>query len=477
MRYVVGVDRNQSFLLPELVDDYIQNDNPVRVIDVFVDSLDLVKLGFTHSSPKETGRFAYNPGDLLKLYIYGYLNKTRSSRQLESATYRNIELFWLLRKLQPDFKTLADFRKDNTKAIKQVCREFTLLCKKLNLFGGELIAIDGSKFSAVNHNGRAYTQNKIARLLKEIDEKIDAYLNGLDQQDQIETKIDKLTTEQIQEAIANLKTHRADIEKIQTQLEASGQSQITLTDSDSRLMHSPAQGSDVAYNVQIAVDSKHKLIAAHEVTNDCDDSQQLANMAIQTKDTLGVETIDVTADKGYGTDNEIKKCHDQNINCYVPKPERSPNKKLGLYTKENFHYDAINDHYICPANQELRFHHQTTQDNKTLKIYEGVACQGCVLRAQCTPRPTGNRQLSRFIHEEVIEAMRQRMRQHPDKVKQRKALVEHPFGTIKHWMNQGYFLMRGLEKVSAEMSLSVLAYNLKRVINILGVKELIAAVA
>jgi hypothetical protein len=242
-------------------------------------------------------------------------------------------------------------------------------------------------------------------------------------------------------------------------------------------MHSPAQGSDVAYNVQIAVDSKHKLIAAHEVTNDGDDSQQLANMAIQTKDTLGVETIDVTADKGYGTDNEIKKCHDQNINCYVPKPERSPNKKLGLYTKENFHYDATNDHYICPANQELRFHHQTQQDNKTLKIYEGVACQGCVLRAQCTPRPKGNRQLSRFIHEEVIEAMQQRMRQHPDKVKQRKALVEHPFGTIKHWMNQGYFLMRGLEKVSAEMSLSVLAYNLKRVINILGVKELIAAVA
>jgi hypothetical protein len=278
---------------------------------------------------------------------------------LESATYRNIELFWLLRKLHPDFKTIADFRKDNTKAIKQVCREFTLLCKKLDLFGGELIAIDGSKFSAVNHNGRAYTRNKIALIIKEIDEKIDAYLKGLDQQDQVETKIDHLTTEQIQEAITHLKAHRADIEKIQAQLEASGQSQITLTDPDSRLMHSSAKGSDVAYNVQIVTDAKHKLIVAHEVTNDGDDSQQLANMAIQAKNTLGVETIEVTADKGYGTDNEIKKCHDQNINCYVPKPERSPNKKRGLYTKEDFHYDAAKDRYICPAHQELTFHHKT----------------------------------------------------------------------------------------------------------------------
>lgn len=477
MRYIQGVDRNQSLMFPELVDDYIKNDNPVRFIDAYVDSLDLAKLGFTHATTKDTGREPYNPGDLLKLYIYGYLNKTRSSRQLETATYRNIELFWLLRKLHPDFKTIADFRKDNTKAIKQVCREFTLLCKKLDLFGGELIAIDGSKFSAVNHNGRAYTQNKIALILKEIDEKVDAYLQGLEQQDQVETKIYGLSAEQVQEKIANLKTHRAEVEKIQAQLEASGQSQITLTDPDSRLMHSSSKGTDASYNVQIATDAKHKLIVTHEVTNDCDDSQQLANIAIQAKETLGVESLDATGDKGYYNEEKIKECDDQNINCYVPKPERSKNKKRGLYTKQDFHYDAASDRYICPAKQELAFRRESTDHGKAIKVYEGVACRGCVLRSQCTQLQAGNRRLWRWIHEDVIDAMQQRMREHPDKAALRKALVEHPFGTIKHWMNQGHFLLRGLEKVGAEMSLSVLTYNMKRVINILGVKELIKAVA
>lgn len=477
MRHIQGVDRNQSLMFPELVDDYIKADNPVRFIDAYVDSLDLAKLGFTHATTKDTGREPYNPGDLLKLYIYGYLNKTRSSRQLETATHRNIELFWLLRKLHPDFKTIADFRKDNTKAIKQVCREFTLLCKKLDLFGGELVAIDGSKFSAVNHNGRAYTQKKIALILQEIDEKIDAYLKGLDQQDQVETKIHGLSAEQLQEKIANLKTHRAEVENIQAQLAASGQSQITLTDPDSRLMHSSSQGTDVSYNVQIATDAKHKLIAVHEVTNDCDDSQQLANIAIQAKEILGVESLDATGDKGYYNEEKIKECDNQNINCYVPKPERSQNKKRGLYTKQDFQYDAVNDCYICPAKQELTFRYETIHQNKMLRFYEGVVCRDCPLRSQCTGRQAGNRRLSRWIHEHVIEAMQQRMRQHPDKAALRKALVEHPFGTIKHWMNQGHFLLRGIEKVGAEMSLSVLAYNMKRVINILGVKELIQAVA
>ena len=353
MRYIQGVDRKQSLMFPEMVEDYIDTDNPVRFIEAYIDSLDLVKLGFTHATTKDTGREPYDPGDLLKLYIYGYLNKARSSRQLETATYRNIELFWLLRKLHPDFKTIADFRKNNTKAIKQLCREFTLLCKKLDLFGAEFIAIDGSKFSAVNHNGRAYTQNKIALILKEIDEKINAYLKGLEQKDQVETKIHDLNAEALQEKIANLKTHRAEIEKIHAQLEASGQSQITLTDPESRLMRSPSKGSDVAYNVQIVTDSKHKLIVAHEVTNDCDDSQQLANMATQAKNTLGVESLDATDDKGYYNEEKIKVCANQNIHCYVPKPERSQNKKRGLYTKQDFQYDASNDRYICPAKQEF----------------------------------------------------------------------------------------------------------------------------
>src|SRR5574341_856620 len=408
MSYIQGVDRNQSLMFPELVDDYIKDDNPVRFIDAYVDSLDLAKLGFTHATTKDTGHKPYHPGDLLKLYIYGYLNKIRSSRQLETATHRNIELFWLLRKLHPDFKTIADFRKDHTKAIKQACREFTLLCKKLDLFGGELIAIDGSKFSAVNHSGRAYTQNKLALILKEIDEKIDAYLKGLDHQDQVEIKLHGLSAEQLQEKIANLKIHRAEVEKIQAQLAASGESQITLTDPDSRLMHSSSKGTDVSYNVQIATDSKHKLIVAHEVTNDCDDSQQLANIAIQAKEILGVESLDATSDKGYYNEEKIKACDDQNINCYVPKPERSQNKKRGLYTKQDFQYDAANDRYICPAKQELTFRGESTDHAKVIKVYEGVACRGCALRAQCTQRQRGNRRLWRWVHEDVIEAMQQR---------------------------------------------------------------------
>ena len=308
-----------------------------------------------------------------------------------------------------------------------------MLCKKLNLFGGELIAIDGSKFSAVNHNGRAYTKTKIALILKEIDEKIEAYLSGLDQQDQVETKIQGLTTEQLQGVIANMKTHRAEVEKIQAQLEASGESQMTLTDPDSRLMHSPSKGSDVAYNVQIATDAKHKLIVAHEVTNDCDDSQQLANMAIQAKEILGVESLDATSDKGYYNEQKIKECDDQKINCYVPKPERSQNKKRGLYTKQDFHYDATHDRYICPAKQELTFRRQATDHGKPIKVYEGVACRECALRTQCTQRRSGNRRVWRWVHEDVIEAMQDRVWRHPDKVKQRKGLVEHPFGTIKHW--------------------------------------------
>ncbi len=478
MRYVQGVGRDQSLLFPESFDDYITEANPVRFIEVYIESLDLAALGFRYATTEATGRKPYNPADLLKLYLYGYLNKTRSSRQLEAATYRNIELIWLMRKLRPDFKTIADFRKDNTKALKKVCREFTLLCKKLNLFGGELIAIDGSKFSAVNHNSRSFTKNKIKKLLQAIDEKIETYLKGLDQQDRVETKVHGLTVKELQEKITNLQAHKAEVEKIQVQLEASGETQISLTDPDSRMMQSPAAGTDVGYNVQIATDAKHKLIVAHEVTNEGNDMHQLATMAMQAKETLGVESLDATADKGYYDKDEIKKCQDENINCYVPKPEKSQNKKRGMFTDQDFQYDAENDRYLCPAKQELTFRYQSTQHTgKIIKAYEGVACRGCALRPQCTNRQAPNRRLTRWIHEHVIDQMQQRMLAHPDKANKRKELVEHPFGTLKHTMTHGYFLMRGLEKVSAEMSLSVLVYNMKRVINILGVKELINAVA
>jgi len=477
MRYVEGYDRKQQLLLPESIEEYITTDNPVRFIEAYIDGLDMAKLGFRYAVTEATGRKPYDPADLLKLYLYGYLNKTRSSRQLEKATYRNLELIWLLRKLHPDHKTIADFRKDNTQALKKVCREFTLLCHNLKLFGGELIAIDGSKFSAVNHNSRSFTKKKLQALLKEIDDKIAAYLTGLDQQDQVETKIPGVTAKGLQEKITQLKAHKTEVEKLQAELEASGETQISLTDPDSRLMQTAAFGTDVCYNVQIVTDAKHKLIVTHEVTHDHNDRNQLSHMATQAKEILGVETIEATADTGYFKKEEIKQCQDQNITCYVPLPENSSNQKRGLFTEQDFRYDATEDCYRCPAQQVLTYRGSADKDDLQVRVYEGVACKTCALRSRCTESKRNNRRIYRWVHEAVLEELRQRLAQNPDKVKKRGHMVEHPFGTLKHTMDFGYFLMRGFEKVSAEMSLSVLAYNLKRVLNILGVKELLRVLA
>jgi transposase len=477
MRYIEGYDREQQLLLPESIEDYVTIDNPVRFIDAYVDGLDLAKLGFRYAVTEETGRKPYDPADLLKLYIYGYLNKTRSSRQLEKATYRNLELIWLLRKLHPDHKTIADFRKDNTKALKGVCREFTLLCHKLKLFGGELIAIDSSKFGAVNHSSQSLTKKRLQALLKEINDKISAYLSGLDQQDQVETKIPGVTAGSLHDKITQLETHKAEVEKLQAELEASGETQISLTDPDSRLMQTAAFGTDVCYSVQIVTDDKHKLIVTHEVTNDHNDRNQLSHMATQAKEVLQVETMEATADASYFKKEEIKQCQDQNITCYVPIPEVSSNKKRGLFTEQEFQYDAAQDCYHCPAQQVLTYRGPADEDGRDARVYEGVACKTCALRSRCTESKRNNRRIYRWIHATVLEELRQRLAQHPDKVKKRGQLVEHPFGTLKHAMNHSYFLMRGFEKVSAEMSLSVLVYNLKRVLNILGVKELIQALA
>ena len=476
MSFIEGFDRNQSVLFPLLVDEYVGEDNPVRFIDAYVDSLNLGELGFTHAQAKATGRPPYSPSDLLKLYVYGYLNKVRSSRQLEQLTHRNIEVMWLLRKLQPDFKTIADFRKENTQALKNVCREFTLLCKKLNLFGGELVAIDGSKFSAVNHNSRCYTKEKLQRLITEIDEKIEIYFTHLDSEDTTDESKTITTNRSLREHIAHLQIHKFELKQLQQTLNESGETQITLTDPDSRMMRTGHQGRDVCYNVQIAVDAKHKLIVAHDVTNDINDLHQLTPMAQAAKEVLTVEHLDVTADKGYYNETQIEQCEQENITCYIPEQEKSQNKALGLYTDRDFRYDATNDCYICPANEQLTKRSETIKGNKQVGIYESKKCKQCLLRSRCTRSQTNNRRIYRWVNEYVIEAMRKRMQRYPDKVRTRKELVEHPFATIKHWMNHGYFLLRGLKKVAAEISMSVLVYNMKRVLNILGVPTLIAAI-
>ena len=475
MSYIHGESREQIYLLPEAIDEYVGPENPVRFLDVFVEKLDLAGLGFTHATPADTGRPPYDPGDLLRLYLYGYLNRIRSSRRLETEAGRNLELMWLLRKLRPDFKTIADFRKTNRTAITKVCRKFTVLCKRLDLFGGELVAIDGSKFHAVNSKNRNFSEAKLKRLLEEIEAKIEAYLKQLDRQDAVDVTVPTPTREELQEKLRRYQERKQAYEGYVEQLKQSGQTQVSLTDPDSRKMPT-GQGSQVGYNVQIAVDEKHKLIVAHDVTNAVTDRDQLGSMAETAKATVGAETLTVVADMGYYHGAEVKKCEAQGIVAYVAKPNTSANTKLGLFGKERFRYDAAADVYRCPAGEALTYRFSTVEQGRSIRTYSTAACSTCALKPQCT-RNKESRRITRWEDEAVLERMEQRVSEHPEIMRKRKMLAEHPFGTIKRWMDQSYFLMRGQDKVSAEASLTVLAYNIKRVINILGVTPLVRALA
>ena len=474
MSFIKGTSRSDVLLLPEAIDDYITDDNPVRFIDAFVEGLDLEELGFSRTTPAHTGRPAYDPVDLLKLYIYGYINRTRSSRLLEKESHRNLELIWLMRKLKPDFKTISDFRKDNAEAIKKVCREFTMLCKRLELFGGEFVAIDGSKFKAQNSKSRNFGDKKLDKAIKEIDKKIQSYLDELDEADEQEADVKTPTASQLKEKIDQLRKRRGKHQQTREQLKQSGQSQISLTDADSRAMK-VSQGADVCYNVQTVVDSLHKLIVEHEVTNEPTDHAQLSKMALLAKQTLGVEELEAVADRGYYDGAEVKKCEQAGITVYVAKQQTSANRKRGLFTKEDFRYDSQKDCYVCPAGKELAYRHDSVELGRHIRYYSTNECRSCQIKPQCT-RNKKVRRISRWVDEAILEHMSQRVRASPEKMKKRKELVEHPFGTMKRGMNSGYFLMRGIKKVGAEMSLTVLGYNIKRVINILGVRKMIEAV-
>lgn len=473
MNYIKGVSREQKILFPDVVDEFITEDNPVRFIDAFVDRLNLDELGFQKSLPAPTGRPPYHPADLLKLYIYGYLNRVRSSRRLEKEAHRNVEVIWLVRKLRPDFKTIADFRKDNTKAFKQVFRQFILLCRELDLFGGELIAIDGSKFKAVNSKHRNFTKKKLRKALEHIDAKIDQYLKELDAVDEEEADVRKPTTEELKEKIRQLRERKDRYGKLKQGMEDSGESQVSLTDPDSRSMPKSPK-VDVGYNVQVAVDDQHKLIVEQDVTNAVTDDDQLSGMAIKAKEALGVDQMKVVADMGYYHGHEIKACEEEGIEPYVSKPLTSANTKLGLYGKEKFTYDPEKDCYRCPAGQELTYRFDTFELGRHIRYYMTTACRSCQIKIQCTRNKEGRR-ITRWVHEHILENMEQRVQANPKLMKKRKRIVEHPFGSIKHWNDQGYFLMKGLKKVRAEMSLSTLAYNIKRSINILGVPRMIEA--
>lgn len=476
MGYIKGEDREQITLFPEVIDDYIRAENPVRFIEAFVNNLDFVKLGFQHAITSPTGRPPYHPADMMKLYIYGYLNRIRSSRRLEKEAGRNLELMWLLEKLQPDFKTIADFRKNNLTAIKGVYREFIVICKKLELFGAELVAIDGSKFKAVNSKKHNFNEKKLQRALKEIDEKIAGYLQELDEQDKAESVDKRATAEQLQEKIATLEKRSGQYQELLKKLSESGETQVSTTDGDSRKMPVNNKGTDICYNVQTVVDAKHKLIVDIEVTNDVTDQHQLHNMAKRAKEVLEVESLEVLADTGYYNSEDVTACEEDNITAYVPKPQTSANKKEGLFSKEDFHYHAEKDCYICPAGQTLNYRFSTEEEGRNLRYYAASAstCNQCAIKEQCTTNKKGRR-ITRLEDEAIMEAMQQRLAANPEKYRARKEIVEHPFGTMKRWMESGYFLLKGLEKVRTEIRLTALAYGITRVINILGVEKMIAA--
>jgi transposase len=473
MTYISGFERSQLLLLPEAIDDYVGADNPVRFIDAFVDELDLAAAGFIRAAPKATGRPGYAPGDLLKLYIYGYLNRVRSSRRLEAECHRNIEVIWLLRTLKPDFKTIADFRADNRKAFRAVFRQFVVLCRKLDLFGRELLAVDGTRIKAVNNKDRNFTKNSLEKFIKAADERLDGYLKRLDEGDATEAGTGGSRTENLAEKIEALRAKRERYSALQNDLERSGEDQISLTDPDSRAMAKHTKVA-VGYNVQIAVDAKHKMIVEQEVTNQVVDMGLLTQTAEAARETLEVEKIDVVADKGYFKIEDIEACEKARMTPHVPRPQRGPAVREGFFRKDEFRYDAEKDAYICPAGQVLATRYESKlRDLKKFDYSNRAACLACALRPRCTKE---YRKVSRLENEAVLDRMAERLKARPEILNTRREIVEHPFGAIKQWMNQGAFLMRGLDKVRAEFSLTALVYNLRRALNILGVDALMKAV-
>jgi transposase len=475
MSHIVGHDRSQTLLLPESLDEYVSHDNPVRFIDAFVDGLDLAAAGFGRVAPKQTGRPGYAPSDLLKLYIYGYLNRVRSSRRLESETHRNVEVIWLLRQLKPDFKTIADFRRDNHKAFRPIFRQFVLLCRELDLFGKELIVVDGTRIKAVNNKDRNFTRASLTEFIRLADAKLDDYLKRLEANDTTEVSAASSRVDNLAEKIAAIRGRRERCKTMLTELDRSGESQTSLTDPDSRAMAGHTHVA-VGYNVQVAVDTRHKLIVEQQVTNQVLDLGLLTETAKPAKDILGVEKIDVVADRGYFKAEDIEACEKAGMTPYVPRPQRGAAVKAGRFRKDEFQYDEATDSYLCPARERLQAYSSSPQrELRRFHYANKLACQGCVIRTRCT---SGSfRMVSRLENEAALDRMQARLTKRPDILGIRRETVEHPFGSIKQWMNQGAFLMRGLEKVRAEFSLTALAYNLRRVLNLVGFEALMEAVA
>jgi transposase len=476
-RFVEGADRRQATLLPDTLEDYVTEDNPVRVLDVFIDELDLGALGFAGVVAEVTGRPAYHPATLLKIYLYGYLNRIQSSRRLERETQRNIELMWLTGRLMPDFKTIADFRRDNGPAIRAACAQFIVLCRQFNLFTRAVVAIDGSKFKAVNNRDKNFTVAKVAKRIEQVEASIARYLAALDRADRQDGDVAEAKTARLEEKIEGLRRQMQSLKEMGKQVEASPDKQVSLTDPDARSMATSGKGTGtVGYNVQVAVDAEHHLIVAHEVTNSGSERAQLTSMGNKAREATGWEEVTVLADRGYYNRDEVLACTGTGVLPCIPKTQTSANAKRGLFTGDDFIYDAEYDRYTCPAGKHLTSGKLRSDRRGNIDHYRNLtACATCTLKPKCTTEK--HKRLKRWEHEDVLDKMQARLERMPDAMTIRRQTVEHPFATLKAWMGSTHFLTKTLEKVKTEMSLQVLAYNMKRMINILGVKPLIRAIA
>jgi transposase len=475
-RFVQGMDRGQATLLPECLDDWIGEDNPVRVIDAFVDALDLAEEGFAGVEPAATGRPSYHPSVLLKLYIYGYLNRIQSSRRLEREAGRNLEVLWLLKRLAPDHKTIADFRTDNGAALRKVCARFVELCRELGLLATASVAIDGSKFKAVNNRDKNFTEGKVARRWAQLEESVARYLSQLDTADRQEpSEALAIKALHLKEKMAKLESEMLKLSAHEHAMLMSADKQVSLTDPDSRSMATSGRGSGVVgYNVQTVVETKNHLIITHDVTNTGSDRGQLARMGKAAQAVLRADKLEAVADRGYFNSPEILECHESGITVTLPKPMTSGAKSEGRFGKQDFVYNAAEDVYRCPAGERLTYRMTGEENGKLMRRYWTTACPKCPLKSKCT---TGSeRRIPRWEHEHVLEAVQERLDRNPEAMRVRRETVEHPFGTIKARMGATHFLCKTLPKVAAEMALHVLAYNMTRVMNIMGIRPLLAAI-
>ena len=475
-RFVEGEDRRQTTLLPDCIEDYVSEENPVRVIEAFVTALDLAELGFEGVVPERTGRPGYHPSTLLKLYVYGYLNRVQSSRRLEREAGRNLELMWLTGRLAPDFKTIADFRKDNGPAIRAACRRFVLLCRDLDLLSEASVAIDSSKFKAVNTRERNYTPNVVRRRIEQVEASVARYLAALETADRQEEATARARTERLKDRLARLEQRMAHLREMEATVRAAPDGQISLTDPDARAMATTGKDTGlVGYNVQAAVDTKHHLIVAHEVTNVGNDRAQLSAMAGQAGEAMGHDALTVLADRGYFAGEEILACVQAGHSPLVPKPMTSGAKADGRFGKQDFVYLPERDAYRCPAGETMKWwFNRVDEDGMALRHYWTTKCPACPIKAQCTPAKL--RRITRLEHEGVLDAMQRRLDAQPNAMRLRRQTAEHPFGTLKTWMGAAHFLTRTMKRVSTEMSLHVLAYNMKRVIAIKGIGPLLEAI-